>query len=684
MPSPNPHRVFVLFLAAFFFVTAFVLTVPAQDQSEVYRLGEVVVTAQTGGVEATQTVAKVTAEDIKSKNAATLEEAVALLPGVSIRSGGEGVPRIDIRGFKTRHVLLLLDGIPINSAFDQQFDPSIIPTENIAAIKMTTGPNSVLYGPGALGGVINIITKKGTQGLKGMMAGEIGDRQSYLGKASVSGATGKFDYFVSGSAYKRTAYPMSGKFDPTPVENGGYRENSDHERNNLFANIGYSATSYLTLGLTAAYHQGQYGMPASVILNPSDAFASKPKYERIDDFRGFSVQLAADFDPDGPLSMRSWFFTNQLQEKDNTYDNAAFNSYAAGGSARLTNDCSIKGLSLQPRYDLGRAGILTAALSAEKDRFEQSGFQMKGGGSGTGGGTGGGGGGGGGSTPTSSTVEINKDLSLYSIGLEYEVSPFAPLGLVIGYGHHFQSRSEKSDHDFSLLIGAHYDILKNTRVKAAFNRNIRFPSMRQLYDAKSGNLNLQTEVAYLYQLGLEQKLPGKSSLGLTGFYTDATNFIEKIEQSSLYENFEKDRFIGFEAAAETRFAQNLLLRGSYTYLYSEDLSDSGKDVLQYRPKDKLALEGKYDFDFGLTPYVSLTYVANQYFYSKAGAGPLQKGKLNNYSLVDFKLNQQVIKDKISVYVGVKNVFDINYETSYGYPQAGRFIYGGIELATTFF
>lgn len=143
------------FLRLAIFLPGLLLLVPSlsfsaalDSEPDVYSLGEVVISAKKGGVEATETVREVTAEDIKSKGARTLDEALNLLPGVNVRNGGEGVPRIDIRGFRTRHVILLLDGIPLNSAFDQQFDPSVIPVENIARIKMTAGPSSVLYGQG--------------------------------------------------------------------------------------------------------------------------------------------------------------------------------------------------------------------------------------------------------------------------------------------------------------------------------------------------------------------------------------------------------------------------------------------------------------------------------------------------------------------------------------------------------
>ena len=198
-------------------------------QTGIYTLGEVVVTAQSGGVESVGTVAEITAKDIEDKNARTLDEALELLPGLDVRTGGDGVPRIRMRGFTSRHVVLLLNGVPFNSTYDGQFDPTIIPTENIAKIKVTYGTSSVLYSQGGLGGVINIVTKKGTQGFNGSLSGEVGERGQKLGRFNMSGGSGPFDFFVSGSAENSDGFRLSSDFDSTTLENGGLRENSDRE-----------------------------------------------------------------------------------------------------------------------------------------------------------------------------------------------------------------------------------------------------------------------------------------------------------------------------------------------------------------------------------------------------------------------------------------------------------------------
>jgi outer membrane receptor for ferrienterochelin and colicin len=181
---------------------------PPDEYFDVYTLGEIVVTGEREGVEAVTTVRKITAEEIRNKGARNLAEAIELLPGVVVRVGAEGTPRVDIRGLRSRHVILLLNGIPINSTNDGQFDPSLIPIENIAEIKVSYSNHSVLYGDGGLAGVINIITKKGIEGLHGMVSAEAGDGDHYLERFSVSGGQERWNFFVSGSIFDRQCFSV--------------------------------------------------------------------------------------------------------------------------------------------------------------------------------------------------------------------------------------------------------------------------------------------------------------------------------------------------------------------------------------------------------------------------------------------------------------------------------------------
>jgi len=661
--------------AAFGLIAAFCALSPlAQDasaaqeeRSGMYTLGEVVVssTGTADGVQASETVYTVNAEEIRSSGAKTLDQAIGLLPGVNVRTGAEGVPRIDIRGFRTRHVLLLLDGIPMNSAFDMQFDPTSIPTENIAQIKLTSGSSSILYGQGGLGGVINIITRKGSPGVQGTVAGEIGDHQPFLAKGTVSAATERFNYFLSGSASRVDAFPLSDDFRPVNEQGGGYRGNSDRERRNLLGTIGFTPIMDLALGLTVNYSEGSFGKPAGTISDPFDPFASPPKYARVQDYSGLSLQLAADYAANPRFTLRGWAFTNRHDEEVNQYDNGNLNSFEVDGSFREHVRSSVSGATLQPRYDFGAAGALSLSLSAEGDSWDNSGEltvnPVSGG------------------AASFTPLSAHNSLALYSAGIEYELSPLPGLGLVAGYGHYWQKRSELDQDDFSLLAGASYDLAGETRLKASYKRSARFPSLGDLYDLSKGNPLLVAERSRSYEAGVEQKLPLQIKLAVTGFYTRADNLIQNDQAAGRNMNLSDVRFSGMEVTASTQSVERLTLRASYALLHSEDRSRPGRDQVQYNPQDKVTLEANYDFGAGVSGYLSLLHVANQYFYTKESVAVVQKAKLNDYTVVNLKLSRRVLEDRMTLSVGANNLFDENYETSYGFPQPGRFIYGGFEF-----
>lgn len=640
---------------------------PAEPPAKgVYDLGEVVVRSQKQGVEAVGVTREVTAEDIKATGARTLDEALRMLPGLSIRSGSEAVPRIDLRGFRSRHVVLLLNGVPFNSTFDGQFDPALIPVESIARIKVTYGANSVLYGPGGLGGVINIITKAGQPGAQGWANAEAGSADRYLGRFNVSGGEEKTQAFVGGTYLDRRAYPLSDDFQATNMENGDSRINSDRKLASVIANLQHAPNQAWQLGLSLNALRGEYGLPASTINNSRDPFADSPKYDRVENQNGFGAQAAASYKTDNPLSFRGWAYLNQLRQDDKRYDNANYNSMTdpTVQTYDQQSKTTITGVNLQTAYDFRRAGVATLGLMAEKSAWEVAGqsrdVQV-------------------GKTKTYKwrTLSGDKSLDQYTAALEYELELLKNLGLVLGYSHSWQNQDGGDADGDGWLAGLHYDLTADTRLRGAVARKIRFPSIRQLYDEVSGNRDLTPEKSLNYEAGIDQKLPGQTKLSLTGFYLDVQDYIEKDDTTDLFSNNQKYRFQGFELTAENRYFKRLLLTAGYTYLDTEDLSEgSGKEELQYRPRHKFTLEGLYRFDGGFSAYLGFVYLADQYYYSKKA--PLEKGQLGDYGLVNLKLSQSFCKDKWVAYVGADNLLDKDYEEAYGYPQAGRFVYVGLE------
>jgi outer membrane cobalamin receptor len=616
----------------------------ATDDDGVYRLGEVVVSGEQSVVEAVGTTHKVSAEEIEKRGVRSLNEALNLLPGVNVRVGGDGAPRIDMRGFRTRHIKLLLNGTPFNSTYDGQFDPALISVENIAEIVVTTGATSTLYGSGGNAGVINIITKKGTKGGRGSLGGELGSWDTNLLRGTASYGADKYDVFVSGSVYEQDHFEVSDHFSPAQYEDGDERDNSDRRRNNVFVNVGVSPTDKTHIGATISYLTGDRGKPASVLLD--DFTSKKLKFEREDDVEEFNAQLALNHDFDGPFSVKGWAYFNSLEMVETEYKDETY----ADIKSRLDSKVEISGVNLQLAYDLQNLGKATLGLMAENDDWE--------------------------ATEKTSDVSEDKDFQLYSVDFEYEVNPLDKLGAVLGAGYHWQDRSEKDEEDYSYLIGLYYDLFDGTRLRASHARKVRFPTLRDLYSS-DGNVDLGCEVTWHYEAGVEQDLPAATTLSVTGFYIDVEDFIAKDDsvKPKIRKNFEEYEFKGVEVVVENRYFDKLLLRAGYTYLDTEDKSSGSLvDEIQNNPKHKTTLEATYQLPWNMSVYGSAMWVANAYTYN--GDNTVQK-RLPEYLICDFRINKSAADGALDLYFGINNLFDADYVQSYGLPQPGRFMYGGV-------
>jgi vitamin B12 transporter len=637
----------------------------AKTAETTYDLGEIVVTGEKGGIESVGSVQIVTAEEIQQKGATNLNEAIELLPGLVVKTGGDGTPRVEIRGFRSRHVLLLLDGVPLNSTFDGNFNPTAIPVENIAKIKVTYSNHSVLYGDGALAGIINIITKKGQQGLAIKGSAEGGSGDSYHTRGSISGGNNKINFFLSGSLAGRDNFPLSDNFHPAPKEAGSNRDNSDMMQRNVFGNIGYTPNDKLSLGLIYNSLEGNYGKPPSTADNKTDPFASRTKYERMDYYHTQSVNLSGSYKVTEAFGVRGWVFLNNELENENDYNDGTYSLFGLQNTFHQKSESNSLGTGLQFRYDFKSAGALTLGLNGRQDSWVADGiiFDQK-----LGGGKWGG-----------RRFRDDRASDIYSAALEYEFSPFKDVLVTAGYSQNsFNAENTDNISIGAFMGGIHYDIWSGTRLKGSVAKNVRFPSISQLYDISKGNRYLRPETAYSYEAGIEQRLPWKTDVSLTGFFIDMGNYIEVDDATGINKNNSKYRYEGIEVFATNRMVKNLTIRVGYTYMDTEDRSPgSQKSVIQYEPRHKFTLEGKYDFSFGLMAFVSFRYLADQSYYTSNA--PILKNELRNISVVDCKVEQKLLKDKLSLYMRVNNLLDYNYEESHGIPQAGRTIFGGVTI-----
>src|SRR3954454_8170925 len=146
--------------------TAFALAGPVAALAQSVPLPDIVVSADQVPVEAQKVGASVTVlkgEELRAKGIENVPDALRMVPGVSItQSGGRGtVTEVRIRGAENNHLMLVIDGIDVNSIGDGGFDFADLPVDDIERIEILRGPQSGLYGANAHAGVISITTMSG-------------------------------------------------------------------------------------------------------------------------------------------------------------------------------------------------------------------------------------------------------------------------------------------------------------------------------------------------------------------------------------------------------------------------------------------------------------------------------------------------------------------------------------------
>jgi outer membrane cobalamin receptor len=342
--------------------------------SQPYELGEIVVSGAQPVVEQAGSVREMSSEDLVRRGARTLDEAIELEPGVNVATRADGTPRIDVRGRRTRHVKLLINGVPFNNAADGQFDPTLIPTEQIARIKITSGLQSQLYGDNGLGAVINIVTKQAVEGKHANLLTEVGNGNARRVFATFTGANNEIGLLVSAGHQERDGYDLADEFRATLLEGGDLRENSDRRRDTLYANAVYTPRNDLEFGLTFNFVDGEHGVPSSVFDDIDDPFVNPPRNERVDDETAYYAQVSADYSPEGSWSHRGWAYVSQFNEVTNRYSDGTLRTYndpTVYGTFSNDADSRIIGAHAQSEYRDPWGGTLSFMVEGREERLAE-------------------------------------------------------------------------------------------------------------------------------------------------------------------------------------------------------------------------------------------------------------------------------------------------------------------------
>ena len=634
----------------------------AQDEQEtpVFTQGEVIVTGQKTAAENIGSIEVIDEDDIKATGAKNVAEALRLAAGIrvdtaptSISSNGKGEWLGSMRGFDPRNVVVLIDGVPVYEPYFRVLDLRQIPVGDIAKIKIIKGPTSVLYGPNALGGVINIITKKGAGKLRGHVDGSYGTGETFSGSGSVLGNHKGFEYFFSPGFSKSNGFILPEDFTKTRNEDGGLRKNSDYFDYYLSGKFGYGQGAN-GIALSANHYEFIGGVPFSM-----EDPAPSTLWRKL--WRKTSVALHGELSPVDFFYVKGKVFYTRFYNTITTYEDVTISSVVDDGDAVSTYDNDVAGFILMPQFILGKGGAITLSSLYKYDEVS---IQNEAG-----------------------AKWFDFGAETFSEAAEYQLS-VSGVDLQLGGAYNYYRRTQTPSSDlgddneaFDYQAGLAYTPHEMFTIRSAVAGKSSFPDLKTLYSS-TGNPDLKPERALNVDTGFRLKPISQVALEAVGFYSDIQNLIGKKDDGNTYtfENIDSARIYGVESTLRLNFLEGFIsIMANHAYTKTHDgRADRVLESLDFRPEHKVVADGRVSAPFGTNFALQYMYTGSRK-YEVAGKDAKIR-TLPEYGTFDARLWQTIRwnqnKTSCDLFVEVKNIGDVYYEVSPERPAPGRSIYGG--------
>jgi len=629
--------------STYFTVLALLLTMPAvqaQAGTEEFDLPEVVVTAtktEMNVKDVPSAVQVITKEDIEARGARTLKDVLRFATGVNIMRSGTR-ESVSIRGFDSRFSMILVDGKRIASEIDQNYELDRISMENIERIEIVRGPVSSLYGTEALGGVVNIITKKSTKQSftvnsdNGFLTGGHGEAGRY-NFIYDSGQQGKASVIISGSSIDNNAVYKSNGTSYSPYGS----------RKNLNVRFDYQMSEEETLSLTAA-HSKEDTEEYAFLQN------SLTKYHDYNDRDEQAISYNRK-SADGELFFR--YYQSEMNKNLDMF-NPATNALKNFVEAKRTVE------SYEGRYTqaYGSKHILTFGGEYRPEKFRGTAVNTGKGTFTTTRGT---------MTKTGSTATLDY-LAAYAQD-EWIMSPKVLLVTSLRYDD-----SNKFESNLSPKMGITYKAAADLRFKFNAAKGFRSPTPNQLYQnapTSQGNPDLKSETSNSFDLSMERDF-GTTATKLTVFTNKVTNMIDLVSTEAIptqngpkkYQNISKVTLQGIEAEVTRPIADKLFWSNSYTYM--EAVNDSTNERLKNRPRHKATSRLSYNDKEGFSANLWADGYSGYLF---------DTGSSKSFVLWNVALSKQIAPTS-KIMLGVDNVFNKKDEDA---ALLGTYIHGGIQF-----
>jgi vitamin B12 transporter len=569
-------------------------------------------------------------------------------PGVSLsRNGGYGTATsLRIRGAESDQTVVVIDGVKLNdpSSTGGGYNFANLLVGDASRIEVLRGPQSILWGSQAIGGVVNVVTPLPDKALEGSFDIEAGSRETVSARAAIGGRTGPVAWRIGGQAFTTDGISaVSPRF-------GGVEKDGNTNRN-----VSGRAVIDLTPGLSVDL-RGYY---ASARVDIDSTTADTPEFSLNTEFVGYAG-LNLDL-LDGRLRNRLAYIHTDTDRDSFNPTRARGQTFDAAGSNRR--------FEYQGSFALAEGWTLLAGAENERSRFRSVSPPA--------------------ALATPIPAPVRGEVEITSFYGQLSAEPIAGLTLNAGLRH--------DDHDrfggrTLFAAGGIWRLPTGTVLRASYGEGFKAPTLYQLY-SEYGNAALDPEQASGWEAGAEQILfDGKLRFGATWFDRTTRGQIifnsctssstvplclvpgsTTTRRSGYYSNVARAEAHGVEAQAALTLG-GLTLDGNYSWTVADDRSAGTANFgkwLPRRPREQANASVSYDWDFGLTTGAALRW-SGRSFDNAANTTPLAA-----YTLVDLRAEYR-LSDGVRLFGRVENLFDEQYMTVFRYGALGRSVYAGIR------
>src|SRR2546423_709632 len=566
-------------------------------------------------------VSVINSEDFEQKQIERVSDALRDVPGLSVvQTGTAGqLTSVFTRGLRSEHTQVLLDGIPINQGLQGAFNFADLTIDDIDRIEVVRGPQSTLYGPRALAGVIQIFTKQGT-GIPGaMVAAEGGSYDTFREWSQSDGKIGNFDYSVGASR----------------LDTDNARPNNNYRNTAAITDVGWSPNEQLRIGSLFTYSVSDTG-------NPNTIFDPRP----IDHFltERWLIGPHIDWKP------TEWWDHKLIVAYDHERQINNPNEDGFVGATRAVFERT----QVDYQNDLRPVSWLTLTSGFYYSRINachERPFVLFG--------------------PTFISDHTNEIAGF----LEATLTPVE--NLIFVAGGRFDHFNEFGGIWTYRFAGSYKIDKTNTILHSSVGTGFSPPSSQD--KIFGNNFGLKPEEDLGWDIGIRQQLwQNRVDAGLTYFHNDLSNVIGF---NGLFDtlNLGSAETQGLEAELRAQPIPNFVLTAAYTYLEAE--KTSSKDVSQLqgarlprRPRNEVYLSASYLWWKRLRTVVEAKFVNAREELNFGGPN----FDIEDYSFVNIAAEYEV-NPHLSIFGRIDNLGNEHYSEVFGFPALGRAAYGGVKV-----